>query len=90
MSMPEKLEDDDEISLLEGDTAKLRTSHMSFRNFADELVIYRSRLLLDRMPNLSSRPSSFVLFSIVLEGVSEIRLSQMNYIPTIERQVTPP
>ena len=41
--MPEKLEDDDEISLLEGDTAKLRTSHMSFRSFADELVIYRSR-----------------------------------------------
>ena len=48
--MPEKLEDDDEISLLEGDTAKLRTSHMSFRSFADELVIYRSRLLLDRTP----------------------------------------
>ena len=68
MSMPEKLEDDDEISLLEGDTAKLRTSHMSFRSFADELVIYRSRLLLDRTPNLSSRRSSFVLFSIVLEG----------------------
>ena len=68
VSMPDKLQDDDEISLLEGDTAKLRTSHMSFRSLADELGIYRSRLLLDRTPNLSSRPSSFVLFSIVPEG----------------------
>ena len=41
---------------------------MSFRSLADELGIYRSRLLLDRTPNLSSRPSSFVLFSIVPEG----------------------
>ena len=77
VSMPDKLQDDDEISLLEGDTAKLRTSHMSFRSLADELEIYTSRLLLDRTPNLSSRPSSFVLFSIVPEG-SFRDLSQLN------------
>ena len=50
---------------------------MSFRSLADELGIYRSRLLLDRTPNLSSRPSSFVLFSIVPEG-SFRDLSQLN------------
>ena len=77
VSMPDKLQDDDEISLLEGDTAKLRTPHMSFRSFVDELEIYRSRLLLERTPNLSSRPSSFVLFSIVPE-VSFRDLSQSN------------
>ena len=50
---------------------------MSFRSLADELGIYRSHLLLDRTPNLSSRPSSFVLFSIVPEG-SFRDLSQLN------------
>ena len=46
--MPNKLQYDNEIILLEGDAVRLRASHMSFRDFADELGIYRSGLLLDR------------------------------------------
>ncbi|PFX17453.1 uncharacterized protein LOC111340820 [Stylophora pistillata] len=77
LSMPDKLQDNDDIGLLEGDKAKLRTSHTSFRSFANDLEICRSRSLLDRTPNLRSRPSSFVLFSIVPEG-SFRDLSQLN------------
>ena len=67
VSVPERLHDDD-ISFFESNKDKLRTSHTSFKSFADDFEVDRSRLLLDRTPNLSSRPNSFILFSIVPEG----------------------
>ena len=67
VSVPEKLDDDQE-SFVGNESALVRTSYVSFKNFADEFEVERSRLLLDRTPNVGSRPSSFILFSIVPEG----------------------
>lgn len=67
VSVPEKL-DDDQKNFVENERALVRTSYVSFKNFADEFEVDRSRLLLDRTPNVGSRPSSFILFSIVPEG----------------------
>lgn len=78
VSVQQTLNEDDHYDFVETEKAIVRTSHFSFKSFADQFEIDRSRLLLDRSPNLSSRPSSFVLFSIVPEG-SFRDLSQSNY-----------
>lgn len=78
VSAPQSLNnEDDHDDFVENEKAIIRTSHVSFKSFADQFEVDRSRLLLDRTPNLSSRPSSFVLFSIVPEG-SFRDLSQSN------------
>lgn len=78
VSVQQTLNEDDHYDFVENEKAIVRTSHFSFKSFADQFEVDRSRLLLDRSPNLSSRPSSFVLFSIVPEG-SFRDLSQSNY-----------
>ena len=77
LSVPHRLNEDDHDDFVENEKAIVRTSHVSFKSFAEQFGVERSRLLLDRSPNLSSRPSSFVLFSIVPEG-SFRDLSQSN------------
>ncbi|KAL9974504.1 hypothetical protein ACROYT_G011545 [Oculina patagonica] len=78
VSAPHSLNnEDDHDDFVENEKAIVRSSHVSFKSFADQFEVDRSRLLLDRSPNLSSRPSSFVLFSIVPEG-SFRDLSQSN------------
>ena len=59
--------DDDSL----GDLKAKLTSQVSLQSFAEEFEVNRSRLLLDRVldrANPGSRPSSFILFSIVPEG----------------------
>ena len=53
-------------TFLDDQKARL-TSQVSLQSFADKLGVNRSHLLLDKT-NLNSRPSSFVLFSIVPAG----------------------
>lgn len=88
VSEPDRLNDDDYF--VENEKAKVRTSYVSFKTFADELEVGRSRLLLDRLtPNLGSRPSSFILFSIVPEGsFRDLSLSNERYSNSREASYT--
>ena len=88
VSVPEKL-DDDQDNFVESERALVRTSYVSFKSFADEFEVDRSRLLLDRTPNLGSRPSSFILFSIVPEGsYRDLSLSNERYSNSREASYT--
>ena len=72
---------------LEDQKVKL-TSQVSLQSFADEFEVNRSRLLLDRM-NLNSRPSSFILFSIVPEGsFRDLSISNERYSNSREASYT--
>lgn len=88
VSVPEKL-DDHQDNFFEKENALVRTSYISFRSFADEFEVDRSRLLLDRAPNVGSRPSSFILFSIVPEGsYRDLSLSNERYSNSREASYT--
>lgn len=88
VSVPEKL-DDGQDNFLEKERALVRTSYVSFKSFADEFEVDRSRLLLDRAPNVGSRPSSFILFSIVPEGsYRDLSLSNERYSNSREASYT--
>lgn len=86
VSVPEKLDHDQDT---ESERATVRTSYVSFKSFADEFEVDRSRLLLDRTPNQGSRPSSFILFSIVPEGsYRDLSLSNERYSNSREASYT--
>jgi len=88
VSVPENLDDDQE-NFVENERALVRTSYVSFKSFADEFEVDRSRLLLDRTPNVGSRPSSFILFSIVPEGsYRDLSLSNERYSNSREASYT--
>ena len=88
VSVPEKLDDDPE-NFVENERALVRTSYVSFKSFADEFGVDRSRLLLDRTPNVGSRPSSFILFTIVPEGsYRDLSLSNERYSNSREASYT--
>ena len=88
VSVPEKL-DDNQDNFVENERALLRTSSASFKSFADEFEVDRSRLLLDRTANVGSRPSSFILFSIVPEGsYRDLSLSNERYSNSREASYT--
>ena len=88
VSVPEKLDDDQE-NFVENERSLVRTSYVSFKSFADEFEVDRSRLLFDRTPNVGSRPSSFILFSIVPEGsYRDLSLSNERYSNSREASYT--
>ena len=88
VSVPEKLDDDQE-NFVGNERALLRPSYVSLKSFGDESEVDRSRLLLDRTPNLGSRPSSFILFSIVPEGsYRDLSLSNERYSNSREASYT--
>ena len=88
VSVPEKLDDDQE-NFVENERALVRTSYVSCKSIADEFEVDRSRLLLDRTPNVGSRPSSFILFSIVPEGsYRDLSLSNERYSNSREASYT--
>ena len=74
-------------TFLDDQTARL-TSQVSLQSFADKLGVNRSHLLLDKT-NLNSRPSSFILFSIVPSGsFRDLSISSERYSNSREASYT--
>lgn len=64
------------------------TSQISLHSFADKLGVNRSHLLLDKT-NLNSRPSSFILFSIVpADSFRDLSISSERYSNSREASYT--
>ena len=85
VSSKEILDFDD--TFLDDQKARL-TSQVSLQSFADKLGVNRSHLLLDKT-NLNSRPSSFILFSIVPAGsFRDLSISSERYSNSREASYT--